>query len=174
MFSFVFLFLIGSRANNRHIYCEWPVFIQCLDSRRPFQEFSFKQPISNYYDKLLHLWSLLVSFANTQFINCWCFALVSAQAKKIPATSHNQNGAAITSSRRYKERCGHHIFLQNTHFSMASWGLQAEYSTFNANMPQPLLLSGGSLHYTWCRPPKLAYPWLLIPPPFISPKDYRV
>ena len=110
--------------------------------------FHFKRCHSNYYDKLLHIWSLLVSFAHLQFINWWYFALVSTQAKNIPATSHNQNGASITSNRCYKERCGRHIFLRNNCFSMTSFGLQTEYSSLHAHRPQPLLLPGGWLYYT--------------------------
>ena len=33
--------------------------------------FHFKQCSSNYYDKFLHLWSSLVLFAHSQFINWW-------------------------------------------------------------------------------------------------------
>ena len=82
----------------------------------------------------------------------------------MPATSHNQNGASITTKQWYKYMCGRHIFLRNNRFRMTSCGLQAEGSSLHAHMTQPLLLPGGCLHYNWCWKPKLGYPWFLKQP----------
>ena len=144
---------------------EWPVRIQCLDIHSTFGSFNFKSCNSNYYYKLLHLRSLLVSCAHSLFINWWYFDFVSAEDKKIPATSHNQNRAVITIIQCYKERCGCPIVLWNTCLRMTSCGLQSEDSYLHSRMPQPFLLPGGYFHYTWCWPPKLGYPWLLKHPP---------
>ena len=99
--------------------------------------------------------------------------MVSVQAKTFPAKSHYRNGAAITSTVCYKERCVRHIALQNNRFRMTSCGLQDGDSSLYVCMSKPLLLPGGYLHYTRCWLPNLSYPWLLqqTPPLRLSKKN---